>query len=158
MNYIDIVTPANLLGFADQELVRKMPKIASVLVETTLESIIEIILFLILIKKHSTREDSDVVEHDNLIPVIQAVILDSILTNLLLCLGLYFFVGDIRQKLQKFHPVVNEVGTGLFLIAGFGLLILNVFYSFLKSVTVTVSDGHVGYGDKQLRHDTLKIS
>ena len=158
MSYIDIVTPTNLLGFAGQELARKIPKITGVLVETTLGSIIEIILFLILIKKHNTREDNDATEHDNLIPVIQAAILGSILTNLLLCLGLYFFVGDIRQKSQKFHPAVNEVNTGLLLVAGFGLLIPSVFYSSLKSATVTASDGHAEYGDKQLRHDTLKIS
>ena len=158
MSYIGMVAPANLLGFAGQELARKMPKVAGVLIETALGSIVEIILFLILIKRHSTREDTGAAEHGNLIPVIQAAILGSILTNLLLCLGLCFFVGGIRHKSQKFHAAVSEVGTGLLLVAGFGLLIPSAFYSSLKSATVTALGGEGGYGDKQLRHATLKIS
>lgn len=158
MSYVGMVAPANLLGFAGQELARKMPKVAGVLIETALGSIVEIILFLILIKKHSTKEDNGAAEHGNLIPVIQAAILGSILTNLLLCLGLCFFVGGLRQKSQKFHAAVSEVGTGLLLVAGFGLLIPSAFYSSLKSVTVSASGGETRYGDKQLRHDTLKIS
>ncbi|ERF75706.1 hypothetical protein EPUS_01536 [Endocarpon pusillum Z07020] len=158
MSYIGMVAPANLLGFAGQELARKMPKVTGVLVETALGSIVEIILFLILIKKHSTKEDNGAAEHGNLIPVIQAAILGSILTNLLLCLGLCFFVGGLRQQSQKFHAAVSEVGTGLLLVAGFGLLIPSAFYSSLKSATVTASGSEASYGDKQLRHDTLKIS
>ena len=165
MSYIGMVAPANLLGFAGQELARKMPKVAGVLIETALGSIVEIILFLILIKRHSTREDTGAAEHGNLIPVIQAAILGSVLTNLLLCLGLCFFVGGIRHKSQKFHAAVSEVGTGLLLVAGFGLLIPgfgllipSAFYSSLKSATVTALGDEGGYGDKQLRHATLKVS
>jgi Ca2+:H+ antiporter len=161
MSYIGMVAPANLLGFAGQELARKMPKVAGILVETALGSIVEIILFLILIKKHSAGEDSGAAVHGNLIPVIQAAILGSILTNLLLCLGLCFFVGGLRQKVQSFHAAVSEVGTGLLLVAGFGLLIPSAFYSSLKSAIVPVtghSETEVGYSEKQLRHDTLKIS
>lgn len=161
VSYIGIVAPANLLGFAGQELARKMPKVAGILIETALGSIVEIILFLILIKKHRTGDDSGAAVHGNLIPVIQAAILGSILTNLLLCLGLCFFVGGLRQKIQHFHAAVSEVGTGLLLVAGFGLLIPSAFYSSLKSAIVP-GTGHpgseVGYSEKQLRHDTLKIS
>lgn len=49
-------------------------------------------------------------EHGNLIPIIQAAILGSILTNLLLCLGICFVVGGLRQTTQKFHAAVSEVG------------------------------------------------
>lgn len=161
VSYVGIVAPANLLGFAGQELARKMPKVAGILVETALGSIVEIILFLILIKKHTSGGDSGAAVHGNLIPVIQAAILGSILTNLLLCLGLCFFVGGLRQKVQNFHAAVSEVGTGLLLVAGFGLLIPSAFYSSLKSAILPVT-GHpgseVGYSEKQLRHDTLKIS
>jgi Ca2+:H+ antiporter len=161
MSYIGMVAPANLLGFAGQELARKMPKVAGILVETALGSIVEIILFMILIIRHKTSDDSGAAVHGNLIPVIQAAILGSILTNLLLCLGLCFFVGGIRQKVQKFHAAVSEVGTGLLLVAGFGLLIPSAFYSSLKSAIVTAAgnaETGIGYSEKQLRHDTLRIS
>jgi Ca2+:H+ antiporter len=92
-SYIAMVPVANLLGFAGQEFARKMPKVSGILIETTFGSIVEIILFVILIAKHHAGNGSS--EHGNLIPVIQAAILGSILTNLLLCLGLCFFVGGI---------------------------------------------------------------
>lgn len=85
-SYIAMVPVANLLGFAGQEFARKMPKVSGILIETAFGSIVEIILFIILIAKHQQNDGSS--EHGNLIPVIQAAILGSILTNLLLCLGL----------------------------------------------------------------------
>jgi len=88
--------------------------------ETTLTSIVELVLFVILIGKD---------EDNNLITVIQAAILGSILANLLLCLGLCFFVGGIKRDEQSFHEAISEVGSGLLLVAGFGLLIPSAFYS-----------------------------
>ena len=76
--YIGMVPAANLVGFAGQELARKIPKVMGVILETTFGSIVEIILFLILII-HGGRTN---------VPVIQAAILGSILANLLLCLGM----------------------------------------------------------------------
>lgn len=133
--YIAVVPSANLLGFAGQEFARKMPKIAGILIETTFGSIIEIILFIVLLAKHKTESEGNG-DEGNMMPIIQAAILGSIMTNLLLCLGLCFFFGGLRQATQKFHPIVSEVGTGLLLIAAFGLLIPSAFYSALKSEVV----------------------
>ena len=62
-------------------------------------------------------------EGDSLIPVIKSAILGSILANLLLCLGLCFFVGGMKREKQSFDSGVSEVGSGLLLTAGFGLSI-----------------------------------
>lgn len=67
-----------------------------------------------------------------LIPVIRAAILGSILANVLLCLGMCFFMGGLRRDEQEFHEVVSEVGSGLLLVAGFGLLIPSAFYNSLQ--------------------------
>ncbi|KAF2681251.1 hypothetical protein K458DRAFT_310007 [Lentithecium fluviatile CBS 122367] len=155
-SYIAMVPVANLLGFAGQEFARKMPKVSGILIETAFGSIVEIILFLILIAKHSSAEGSS--EHGNLIPVIQAAILGSILTNLLLCLGACFFVGGLRQASQKFHASISEVGTGLLCVAGFGLLIPSAYYTALKSSTVPVAIGHHTFTEKVLQHNVLRIS
>ena len=79
----------------------------------------EIVLFMVLLKK-------------DLYSVIQAAILGSILANLLLCLGFCFFVGGMRRDEQEFHEVISEVGSGLLLVAGFGLLIPSAFYHSLQ--------------------------
>ncbi|KAK4120416.1 hypothetical protein N657DRAFT_649213 [Parathielavia appendiculata] len=132
-SYIAMVPAANLLGFAGQEFARKMPKVAGILIETTFGSLVEIILFVVLIANHEEDASKGSSDEGNLIPVIQAAILGSILTNLLLCLGLCFFFGGIRHASQKFHAIVSEVGSGLLLVAAFGLLIPSAFYSALKS-------------------------
>lgn len=160
--YIAVVPSANLLGFAGQEFARKMPKVAGILIETTFGSIVEIILFLVLIAKHEPDSSSGNGDEGNLIPIIQAAILGSILTNLLLCLGLCFFFGGLRRATQKFHAIVSEVGTGLLLVAAFGLLIPSAFYSALKSETVPELPGlkvlHERFTESKLENDVLRIS
>jgi Ca2+:H+ antiporter len=104
LNYIAMVPCANLIGFAGQELARKLPKVFGILLETTLGSVVEIVLFMVLLK------------HDQF-PVIQAAVLGSILATLLLCLGMCFVAGGIRHPEQEFDEVVSEVGNGLLLTA-----------------------------------------
>jgi Ca2+:H+ antiporter len=104
LNYIAMVPAANLVGFAGQEMARKLPKVFGVLSETTLGSVVEIVLFMVLLKKEAY-------------PVIKAAILGSILATMLLCLGLCFFVGGLRRDEQVFDEVISEVGNGLLLTA-----------------------------------------
>lgn len=168
--YIGMIPSANLLGFAGQEFARKMPKVAGILIETTFGSIVEIILFTVLIIQHKNQDPEGIGEGEgngdegNLIPIIQAAILGSILTNLLLCLGLCFFVGGIRQSTQKFHAAVSEVGSGILLVAGFGLLIPSAFYTALKGETVkeVTKHGfwilHEKFTPETLQRDILRIS
>ncbi|KAI8961692.1 hypothetical protein F5Y11DRAFT_325413 [Daldinia sp. FL1419] len=112
--YIGMVPCANLIGFAGQELARKLPHMLGVLVETTIGSIVEIILFMILLRHNEYY-------------VIRAAILGSILANMLLCLGLCFFTAGLRREEATFHGAVSEVGSNLLLIAGLGLAIPTVF-------------------------------
>lgn len=155
-SYIAMVPVANLLGFAGQEFARKMPKVSGILIETAFGSIVEIILFILLIVKHTTSDGSS--KHGNLIPVIQAAILGSILTNLLFCLGLCFFVGGLRQAHQQFHAAISEVGSGLLLVAGFGLLIPSAYYSALKGSAVQNGTSPYEFTDEILQHNVLRIS
>ncbi|KAF4977327.1 hypothetical protein FZEAL_6150 [Fusarium zealandicum] len=162
ISYIAVIPTANLLGFSGQEFARKMPKVAGILIETTFGSIIEIILFIVLIAKHEAEGSEGNGDEGNLIPIIQAAILGSILTNLLLCLGLCFFFGGLQRTSQKFHAIVSEVGTGLLLVAAFGLLIPSAFYSALKAEVVPDFPGlrvlHDKFTEGKLQEDVLRIS
>ena len=104
LNYIAMIPCANLIGFAGQELARKLHKVFGVLIETTLGSIVEIVLFMVLLK-------------NNEFEVIKAAILGSVLATQLLCLGLCFVVGGARHDNQEFDEVVGEVGSDLLLTA-----------------------------------------
>lgn len=75
-----------------------------VLLETTLGSVVEIVLFMVLLKHNEYN-------------VIKDAIVGSILATLLLCLGLCFFAGGMRRDEQKFDEAVSEVGNGLLLTA-----------------------------------------
>lgn len=159
INYIAMLPAANLLGFAGQELARKLPKVFGILLEITFGSVVEIVLFMVLIKKDHGE--------GHYVPVIKAAILGSILTNLLLCLGLCFFVGGFKRHEQEFHEAVSEVGSGLLLVAGFALLIPSAFFSALQSSAYRAGDAipKDAEGNSQevftmarLLHDTLAIS
>jgi Ca2+:H+ antiporter len=104
LNYIAMVPCANLIGFAGQELARKLAKVFGVLLETTLGSVVEIILFMVLLRNDDFA-------------VIQAAILGSILATQLLCLGMCFFAGGMKRDEQEFDEAVSEVGSGLLLTA-----------------------------------------
>jgi Ca2+:H+ antiporter len=136
-----MVPSANLLGFAGQELARKLPHVLGVILETTFGSIVEIILFIVLIKQGESS-----------VPIIKAAILGSILANLLLCLGLCFFAGGIKpERMQvSFSEAVSEVGSNLMLVAGMGLVVPAAFSASLKG---TSSDE-----GGQIANEVLKIS
>ncbi|KAH8804740.1 putative vacuolar cation/proton exchanger 2 [Xylogone sp. PMI_703] len=122
LNYIAMVPCANLIGFAGQELARKLPKVFGVLLETTLGSVVEIILFMVLL-------------NNNEFEVIKAAILGSVLATQLLCLGLCFFAGGMRREEQQFNEIISEVGNGLLLTAGLGIVVPTAFYLALQSDT-----------------------
>ncbi|KAH7121274.1 Sodium/calcium exchanger protein-domain-containing protein [Dendryphion nanum] len=125
-NYIAMIPAANLVGFAGQEFARKLPKAVGALVETTFGSIVEIVLFMVLLK--TSKGDANV-------PVIRAAILGSILANMLLCLGACFFAGGMRREDQEFHPAIAEAGSGLMLVAGMGLILPAVYAKALTGRT-----------------------
>ncbi|KAL1836811.1 hypothetical protein VTJ49DRAFT_4627 [Mycothermus thermophilus] len=120
LSYLAMVPCANLIGFAGQELSRKFPYVVGIIAETTLGSLVEIIIFIVLI---TSPEKSGV----DYIQVIQAAILGSILATMLLCLGLCFVAGGLRREESSFSEAVSEAGNGLLLTAGFGLAIPTVF-------------------------------
>lgn len=144
LNYVAIIPAANTLGFAGGELARKLPKLFGILTETTLGGVVEIVLFMVLLRNDSNGD---------LIPVIQAAILGSILANLLLCLGACFFLGGVTRHEQSFHGAISEVGTGLLLVAGFGLLIPSAFFAALKGSTSAEK-----FTARDLSQHTLRIS
>ncbi|KAH6717269.1 putative vacuolar calcium ion transporter [Leptodontidium sp. MPI-SDFR-AT-0119] len=123
LNYIAMVPCANLIGFAGQELGRKLHKVLGVLLETTLGSVVEIVMFIVLLKNDQFA-------------VIQAAILGSVLATQLLCLGMCFVVGGVRHNELNFSEVVGEVGSDLLLTAGFGLIVPAAFF------TAVSANGH----------------
>ncbi|GAB1318787.1 Vacuolar calcium ion transporter [Madurella fahalii] len=134
LSYLAMVPCANMIGFAGQELGRKLPHVLGVLMETTLGSLVEIIMFIVLI----TRPAVSGIDY---IQVIQAAILGSVLATMLLCLGLCFFAAGLKREETTFSETVSEAGSGLLLTAGFGLAIPTVYeHSLSGSGKLTEAD------------------
>ncbi|KAM0719873.1 hypothetical protein Q7P37_004008 [Cladosporium fusiforme] len=136
--YVGMVPAANLVGFAGHQLAQKLPTSLGVLVETAIGSCVELVLLSVLIQQPG----------DMSIRVIRAVILGSILANLLLCLGLCFFVGGIYYPNQEFHVAISEVACNLMLVAGMGLIIPSIFY---HSLALSSSHSHEFLDQRALR-------
>lgn len=102
-----MIPAANTVGFCGSEFARKLPKVIGVVAETTFGSVVEIVLFMVLLV---TGREANV-------PVIRAAILGSILANMLLCLGFCFMAGGLKGGEQSFHEAISEAGSGLMLVA-----------------------------------------
>ncbi|TGJ86868.1 hypothetical protein E0Z10_g1902 [Xylaria hypoxylon] len=140
--YIAMVPCANLVGFAGAELARKMPHMFGVLAETTIGSIVEVVLFLVLLLG---------TESPNRYYIIRAAILGSILATMLLCLGLCFFASGLRREISTFDSAISEVGSGLLLMAGLGLAIPTIFWH-------TISIERFGITQEDLDGRTTQLS
>jgi Ca2+:H+ antiporter len=64
----------------------------------------------------------------NLVTVVQASMLGSILSNLLLVLGMCFFFGGIKYKEQSFNVTAAQTSASLLFIATSSLLLPAAFY------------------------------
>ncbi|KAF2125189.1 hypothetical protein P153DRAFT_370506 [Dothidotthia symphoricarpi CBS 119687] len=143
-NYIAMIPAANMLGFAGQEFSRKLHhKAIAVVVETTFGSVVELILFMVLLKTS---------DGDHNVHVIKAAILGSILANMLLCLGTCFIAGGLKNDVQEFHEVVSESASGLILVASVGLILPAIFYQYL------VNNADYDGTAQLITYNTLKIS
>ena len=103
-SYIAIVPCASTLDLVGQEIARMLPRVAGIAVETLLSTVVEVVLFIILIAQPP--------ESGNTVTIIKAAILGSVLANMLLCLGICLFVGGIKYKEQKFHSLVGGTSAG----------------------------------------------
>jgi len=140
-----MIPAANLIGFAGQGLARKLPKVFGVLVETTLGSVVEIIVFMVLVRSGQ-------------IAVVRAAILGSILANILLCLGICFIAGGFTRHEQVFHEAISEVGSGLLLVAGFGLIIPAAFATIVGGASGSQVDLHGVLRNADIESRVLSIS
>lgn len=73
-------------------------------VDCSLGSIVEIVMFMVLLKR---RE----------LVLLKGAILGSILANVLLCLGACFVASGFRRLDATFHEAITEAGSGLLLTA-----------------------------------------
>jgi len=90
---------------------------------------------------------------DGLLRVVQASLLGSILSNLLLVLGMSFFVGGLKYKVQNFNMTASQVSTSLLLQSVMGITMPAAFF-----LTNSATVGGATLGADELQRRELVVS
>ncbi|KAL4886747.1 Sodium/calcium exchanger protein-domain-containing protein [Aspergillus karnatakaensis] len=124
LNFLAIVPLASLLSFATEELAATMGQALGGLMNATFGNAVELIVSIIALKDRQIR-------------VVQASMLGSILSNILLVLGCCFLVGGIRYPEQSFNTTVASTMSSLMTVSSASLIIPATLYASLSSAKDT---------------------
>ncbi|SGZ50150.1 CIC11C00000002251 [Sungouiella intermedia] len=116
INFFAIVPLALILAFATEELAEHTGQTVGGLLNATFGNAVELIVSIIALK-------------DNQVRIVQASMLGSILSNLLLVLGCCFIAGGLTRVQQTFNQTVAQTMSSLMALATASLLIPAAFHA-----------------------------
>ncbi|EJT77850.1 calcium-proton exchanger [Gaeumannomyces tritici R3-111a-1] len=114
INFIAIIPLAALLGFATEEIALRTGDTLGGLLNATFGNAVELIVAIIALM-------------DNQVTIVQTSLIGSILSNLLLVLGMCFFFGGLRRTEQHFNITVAQTAASLLALAVAGVIVPTVF-------------------------------
>jgi len=109
VNFFAIIPLARLLGDATEELALHTNQAVGGLLNATFGNAVEIIIGIIALK-------------EGLIRVVQSSLIGSILSNLLLVLGMCFVAGGMKHSVLKFNQTAAQTSSGVLFIAVLGVV------------------------------------
>ncbi|PWW77283.1 Calcium/proton exchanger [Tuber magnatum] len=118
MNFLAIIPLAALLSFATEELALMVGETLGGLLNATFGNAVELIVSIVALTKGEIR-------------IVQASMLGSILSNILLVLGMCFFFGGLKHREQNFNTTVASTMSSLMAVATSSLIIPAALYSTL---------------------------
>eukprot|EP01068_Selenidium_serpulae_P014609 Selendium_serpulae@DN6119_c0_g1_i3.p1 len=133
LNFVSLIPLAALLGNATEELGLHLGDLIGGLLNATFGNAVEMIMTVQSLQR-------------GLLTVVQGSLLGSILSNLLLVLGMSFFCGGLVHKNQKFNKEGATYSTSLLLLASMGI------------ITPTVAAHHGNAPRVSVSNDILMIS
>ncbi|KAK2805755.1 hypothetical protein FQN51_009258 [Onygenales sp. PD_10] len=110
LNFLAIIPLASLLSFATEELAATLGETLGGLLNATFGNAVELIVSIVALVNGEIR-------------VVQASMLGSILSNILLVLGCCFLVGGLRHHEQTFNSTVASTMSSLMAVASASLII-----------------------------------
>ncbi|KAJ3337126.1 hypothetical protein HDU93_001552 [Gonapodya sp. JEL0774] len=125
VNFAAIVPLAKLLGFATEELALRTNQTIGGLLNASFGNAVELIIGILAVK-------------DSLLRVVQASIIGSILSNLLLVMGFCFFFGGRKYHEQKFNKEIASTSASLLTVTS-----LAAFFYQLKAESNDDADSKV---------------
>ncbi|KAJ5533197.1 hypothetical protein N7494_009749 [Penicillium frequentans] len=126
VNFIAIIPLAAMLSFATEEIALRTGETIGGLLNATFGNAVELIVAIIaLVKKE--------------VVIVQTSLIGSMLSNLLLVMGMCFFFGGINRMEQHFNVTVAQTAASILAIAVAALIIPTAF---------SWSDDSTGHADK----------
>ncbi|CAG8615095.1 19557_t:CDS:2 [Cetraspora pellucida] len=114
-NFLALIPLANLLGFVTEDIANRSGQTIGGLLNATFGNAVELIISVVALIQGEIR-------------VVQASMLGSIISNLLLVLGTCFLAGGYLYKEQNFNQKAAQTSSGLMAIACIGLVIPAAFH------------------------------
>jgi Ca2+:H+ antiporter len=115
MNFIAIVPLAALLSTGTEEVALYCGEVVGGLLNATFGNAVELIVSILALIKHE-------------IVIVQTSLIGSILSNLLLVLGMAFLAGGINRSEQKFNTTVAQTAASLLTVSCASLIVPTAFH------------------------------
>ncbi|EXJ61898.1 Ca2+:H+ antiporter [Cladophialophora yegresii CBS 114405] len=116
VNAVAIIPLASLLSYATESVAIKLGDTIGALLNVTFGNAVELIIFIIALAAKEVR-------------VVQAAALGSILSNLLLILGMCFVAGGLRFREQLYNSTVSQMSACLLCLSVISLLLPTAFHA-----------------------------
>ncbi|KAF9476694.1 calcium/proton exchanger [Pholiota conissans] len=143
-SFLAIIPLAKLLGFATEELAMRVGQTLAGLLNATLGNAVELIVAIIALVKCELR-------------VVQASLVGSILSNLLLVLGMCFFAGGLKYSEQGFGVSATQLNSSLLTISVIAVLLPAAFHFSSSNSDTGLSTGSEGKAILSVSHGVAII-
>ncbi|KAI4156907.1 MAG: hypothetical protein L6R39_000920 [Caloplaca ligustica] len=120
LNFLAIIPLASLLSFATEELSAKLGQTLGGLLNATFGNAVELIISVVALKNGEIR-------------IVQASMLGSVLSNILLVLGCCFLAGGLKHTEQSFNSTVASTMSSLMAVSTASLIIPATLYAAMGS-------------------------
>jgi Ca2+:H+ antiporter len=117
INFIAIIPLAAMLSYATEELALRVGETLGGLLNASFGNAVELIVSIIALLK-------------NQILIVQTSLIGSILSNLLLVMGMCFFFGGLKRSEQYFNITVAQTAASMLALAVGSIIIPGAFQSF----------------------------
>ncbi|KAG0318033.1 hypothetical protein BGZ99_005914 [Dissophora globulifera] len=131
LNFVAIIPLAK--RYATEEISMRLGENLGALLNASFGNAVELILSIIALKEGK-------------IDVVQASVLGSVLSNLLLVLGFCFVCGGFKYQVQRFNQTAAQMSASLLALACMSLLIPAAFVATTKGIDQTSNIQHLSYG------------
>ncbi|KAF3933234.1 hypothetical protein ABW19_dt0201911 [Dactylella cylindrospora] len=115
MNFLAIIPLAGTLSFGTEEIALRTGETLGGLLNASFGNAVELIVSIIALTQHE-------------IVVVQTSLIGSILSNLLLVMGMAFFLGGFNRLEQYFNTTVAQTASSLLAVAVLSLIIPSAFH------------------------------